>query len=281
MKNYLLNISLTRIILSVSLFWSITACDKKEDFNLKGEFKDPILNLSQDLMVFYRSFHLANYCATDTTAARRVFDIQVNNIVLNTTINADYKNTTSIYNPLIYNPMITSGKFELKYQNPYLSNFTNYAFLNLVNVKNNNSVYNGKIYFNKSVVSANQSYYFVYTDSLKVTTNNKAYYIKGNLELNEQFNANASFVLGTIESYDGMVGKLVINDNFRAENDYTNRFGLKDKSSYNFLSGKATFYCGNYRANITIGDMPNSEGHVPSIFVTDSVTRYLSDYPKF
>ncbi len=281
MRNIHYKTDFIKILASFILMLNLVSCDKEENFDLKGEYKEPILNLTQDLMVFYRSFHLANYCATDTTAARRVFDIQVKNTILNSNINVDYKSTSNKYNPFVYNPSVTSGKFELTFQNPYLSNFTNYAFLNLINVKNNNSVYNGKIYFNKSTVNVNQSYYYVYTDSLKVTNNNKTYYIKGNLMLNEQFNANASFAIGSIESYDGMNSKLVLTDYFRAENDYVNRFGLKDKSSYNFLNGKATFYSGNYRSNIMIGNLPNSEGHVPSFNVTDSITRYFSPYPKF
>ncbi len=279
-KNHLMT-DLMKYLVGLFFMLHLISCDKEENFDLQGEHKETILNLTQDLQVFYRSFHLANYCATDSTAAKRVFDIQVKNIALNTTLIANYKNTSSIYNPFVYNPTITSGNFELNYQNPYLSNFTYYAFLSLINVKNNNSIYNGKIYFNKSTINANQSYYYVYTDSLKVTTSNKTYYIKGNLTLNEQFNANASFATGYIESYNGMFGTLTIKDNFRAENDYKNRFGLKDKSSYNFISGKATFYIGNYKANLMIGDLPNSEGHVPSFNITDTTTRYFSPYPKF
>lgn len=268
-------------IIGFVLLSFMSACNDKEDFNLKGDNKEPILNLMQDLQVFYRSFHLANYCVTDTIDARRVFSIQVKNVALNTTMNVNYLNTTSIYNPLVYDPTITSGAFEIKYQNPYLTNFTYYATLNLVNVKNNSSIYNGKIIFNKSFVSANQSYYYVYTDSLKVEKDNKVYYLRGNLILDEQFNANTSFATGQLEAYNGMNAKLVLTDYFKAENDYKDRFGLKDKLSYNFLSGKATFYNGNYRANLMIGDFPNSEGHVPSFNVTDSVTRYFSPYPKF
>jgi hypothetical protein len=269
------------LLLLVLLIFSITACNDKEDFTLKGEIKEPIFNLMQDLQVFYRSFHLANYCVTDTLLARRVFGIKVKNVALNTTISVNYLSSPSIYNPLVYNPSITSGAFEIKYQNPYLSNFTYYATLNLVNVKNNSSTYNGKIIFNKSFISANQSYYYIYTDSLKVEKDNKVYYLRGNLTLDEQFNANASFAIGQIEAYNGMDAKLVLTDYFNAENDYPNRFGLKDKLSYNFRSGKAIFYQGNYRANLMIGDFPKSEGHVPSFNVTDSASRYFSPYPQF
>ena len=281
MSTYNFKNMFAKVVFSACLILILFSCRKKEDFSLKGDNKEPILNLTQDLMVIYRSFHLANYCATDTTAARRVFDILVNYNSNNSTYNVQYKNIESIYNPYIFDPSITSGSFILTYQNPYLSNFTNYAFLNLINVKNNHSIYNGKIYFNKSTVSVNQSYYYVYTDSLKVTANNRTYTIKGSLTLNEQFNANASFVIGSIESYDGMNSKLLLTDYFRAENDYKNRFGLKNNSSYNFLIGKATFYNDKYRANISIGDLPNSDGHVPSFNVTDSVTRYFNPYPKF
>lgn len=268
-------------LICLTLMILLFSCMGKEDYTLKGQYKEPITDITQDLMVFYRSFHLANYCATDTTAARRVFNIQLKRQSLNTTITVQYKNEMSIYNPNVYDPSITSGTFEMHYKEPYLSNLTYYVTLSLNNVKNNNSTYNGKITFNKIFVNANQSYYYLYTDSLMVTSLNKTYLLKGNLALNEMFSTNSSIVNGNIELYDGMNSKLLITDYFTAENDYSNRFGLKDELSYHFLSGIAEFKSGDYSARIMVGDLPNSDGHVPSFNVTDENTRYFSEWPRY